>query len=532
MKKIVILGILAVILTALIFAGGNQQKSGAQATDDPNQHYTFTFSMLNWGQLYGTDFNSDAVAQYLQKKFNFDWDVTITTWEDWYQKPVLWVTSGDMPDLVFTNFNFNDYKSWTEQDLLKRLPDGWQQKYPNLARLQESTIVAPAVEKKVPGNPATLLNATFSIMPTKPRIADHNSLIFRKDWARALGMEIKDRYTLQEFVSMVEKFQAQGYSLPGITKGRTEAWNLDTGYALSAFLSSQWPEYGSFTKDPSGKYVWGPDDPKTLELLKYMKSAIDRSVISQNFVSFKNREQDQLFLAGQAFAIYSHHQLDYMYGYMKQFQENTGLDPTEYLQVALLTDPKGNYNSNEVLNFWSCLYFNPALSDAKFARLLSLLDYVGSAEGQDLVRMGIEGKDYTRNGNSITITLPKDVNGNFEPIYKVYPGAGVYSHITICSDDYAVRDPSIPQKYRDISEAMYALKQKIGVDTGTITAYDFDRYFFSGPNYLKFNADVGAELVRVAMMDGNLEVNYKNWLTDMHKVVDPVLTELNAAYGK
>jgi hypothetical protein len=34
------------------------------------------------------------------------------------------------------------------------------------------------------------------------------------------------------------------------------------------------------------------------------------------------------------------------------------------------------------------------------------------------------------------------------------------------------------------------------------------------------------------MMDGDLRTNYNNWLKEMHAVVDPVLAELNAAFGK
>jgi putative aldouronate transport system substrate-binding protein len=511
-------------------ARGGSSQTGA--VDDLSEHYVYSFSMLNWGQIYGTDFNSDDVAQHFQKKFNFEWDTTITTWDDWYQKPVLWITSGDMPDLVFTDFNFNDYKNWADQDLLKRLPDGWKQMYPNLARLQQLSVVAPEVEKRVEGNPATLLNAAFSTLPTSPRIASHYSLFFRKDWAEALGFEIKNQYTLQEFTAMIEKFQAESSSLPGVTRGRTDTWNLSTGGVVNAFVGFQWPNATRFYKDGSGKYVWGPDDPQVLELLKYMKQAIDKGIVSKNFASFRNSEEDSLFASGQAFGMLTHGWIEYVYRYFNQFQEATGLDPFGSLQQATLTDPNGHFSDYEGLNFWACLYFNPKMSDAKFSRLLSILDYIASDEAQDVIRLGFEGKDYTRDGGIITITRAKDASGNFEPISKLYPGAGVYSHITICADEFAAKNPAIPQQYQKYPRTMYDTKQKIGVDTGTVLPYNFDLYFFSGPNFLKFNTDVGGELVRVCMMDGDLTANYNNWLKDMRPVVDPVLAELNAAFGK
>jgi putative aldouronate transport system substrate-binding protein len=331
---------------------------------------------------------------------------------------------------------------------------------------------------------------------------------------------------------MVEKFMTEGSSLPGVTRGRTDTWNLDTGGVASAFLGSQWPNATRFYKDASGKYVWGPDDPRVLELLKYMKQAIDKGIVSKNFASFKNAEQDSLFASGQAFGMYNHGWIEYVYRYFNQFQEATGLDPFDRLQQAVLTDANDHYLGYESLNYWSCLYFNPNLSDAKFSRLLSILDYIASDEGQDIIRLGVEGKDYTRDGDVITITRAKDASGNFEPISKLYPGAGIYSHITICADDFAAKNPAIPQQYHKYPRTIYDTKQKIGVDAGTVQSTDFDLYFFSGPNYLKFNTDVAAELVRVCMMDGDLTANYNNWLKDMHAVADPVLAELNAAFGK
>jgi putative aldouronate transport system substrate-binding protein len=531
--------VLLILTAALAFVpaacsrGGAKGESAQGAEDDLSEHYTFSFAMLNWGQMVGTDFNSDDVAQFFQKKFNFDWDVIQTTWTDWEEKPRIWINSMDMPDLVFDNFNYNDYKNWVDQDLVKRFPDGWKQKYPNLAKVFDGTMLGPELEKRIEGVQAVLPNIIyFDYMPTRPKIAGHFSLFFRKDWAKALGFEIKNQYTLQEFTAMVEKFMAEGSSLPGVTQGKTDTWNLDTSRVSSAFLGTQWVYSGAIYKDDFGKYVWGPDDPRVFELLRNMKDAINKGVVSRNFASFKNEEQDGLFYTGQAFGMFTHGWIDYVFRYFNEFQAATGLDPFECIQQAVLTDPNGHWQEIEMLNYWSCLYFNPKMSDAKFARLLSILDCIASSEGQDVIRLGFEGKDYTRDGETITITRPKDENGNFKDVATLYPGAGIFSHVTICQNNFADRSPATPQRYFEPVNTMYATKQKIGVDTGTVRAYNFETFFFDGPNYLKFNIDVGAELVRVAMMDGDLRTNYNNWLKEMHAVVDPVLAELNAAFGK
>ncbi|MDR1505980.1 MAG: hypothetical protein LBI67_02655 [Treponema sp.] len=507
--------------------------------DDMSQRHHFTFAMLNWGQLNKStpDYNSDDVARIFEEKLNFDWDIIQTTWADWIEKPRIWINSGDMPDMMFVNFNFKDIQSWMEQDLVKRLPDNWKTRYPNITNVYERTVVGPALEKAIPGNAAFLPNVVFFNMPTRPNLVSHFALFFRKDWAKALGFEVKDQYTLKEFTGMIEKFQAQGASLPGAGGGRVDTWNLDTRRVAETFLLYQWADSGvgqnqKFYKDSSGKYVWGADDPQVLPLLQNMKDAINKGIVSRNFASFSNEEQDDLFFAGQAFGAFTGGWSEFVYRSYNRFQDITGLDPFECIQEATLTDAEGDYKPYEELNFFAGIVFNPKMDDAKFDRLLKFLDFVVSDEGQNLARMGIEGKDYTRNGDAITITRAKGDGGNFEEIYNIYPFTGNLSHLLICADNFSSQSPAIPQKYRDAVDTMYATKQKIGVDTGMVKNFNFDLYFFDGPNYLKFNAiNIGDEMIRVATMDGDLKTNYERWLRDMHVMVDPVLKELNDAFG-
>jgi putative aldouronate transport system substrate-binding protein len=482
--------------------------------------------------MHGTDFISDELAQYFQKKFNFEWDVIPTTFADWGEKARIWITAGDMPDMIWADLNQNDYKNWVAQDLLKRLPDNWKQKYPNLVKAYDASPIGPYLEGQVGGTTAVIPNPIFFNKPTSPKLASHGSLFFRKDWAKALGFEIKDTYTLGEVNAMVEKFMAEGSSLPGVTQGRVDTWNLDTNDVVGAYLTSQWADANGFYKDATGKYVWGPDDPKTFELVKGMKDAINRGIVSRNFASFRNDEETQLFYTGQAFATMASGYAEFVYKDYNRFQDTLGLDPFEHIQQAVLIDADGYVQGYDSLNYWSCYYFSPELTDAKMERILTIMNYVASDEGQDIVRLGFEGKDYTRDGNTVTINRPLDANGNFISLYEMYPGSGIYSHMAVCADDFVARNPAIPERYHNTVRTMYATKQRLGVDSGVMKDFNFELTFFDGPNKVKFNTDVGGELVRVCLMDGDLKTNYDNWLRDMRPVVDPVLKELNDAFGK
>lgn len=438
-----------------------------------------------------------------------------------------------MPDMLFTDFNYKDYTSWVNQDLVKRFPDNWKTKYPNLGYVYDQTMLGPALEDVVAGNTAVFPNIIFFTKPTNPKIAPHYSIYFRKDWASALGFDIKDQYTLVEMEEMIEKFMQDGSSLDGVETGKIDTWNLDTGRVSGVYISSQWADWSRFYKDDTGKYVWGPDDPRVFPMLQHMKEGIDKGIVSKNFASFQNEEQDDLFYAGQAFSIWSHGWVGPINGNYDKFTKNTGQEALDSIQEAVLTDTDGHFQEYEQLNYWSCMVFDPKLSDAKFDRLLSLSDYVVTTEAQEIARMGIEGKDWERDGDTYKIIRDKDPEtGGFVDLGLLYPGAGVYGSFFILGDDFAARNPAIRPEYHKVARTMYNTKQKIGIDTGTVKSYNFETYFFDGPNYTRLNINLGNDMVQLCMQDGDLRTNFDAWLKDRHVVVDPVLDELNAAFGK
>lgn len=501
------------------------------AAADASEHYVFKYAFI--GADASKNYNEDEVAKHFQDKFNFEWDIIPLTWSDWVEKARVWISAEDMPDLLFADFNFKDYKSWIEQDLIKRYPDNWKKTYPNLGGVYDQTNLGPALETVIEGNQAVFPNIIFFKKPTNPMITPHFSLYFRKDWAKALGFDIKDQYTLVEVEEMIEAFMEKGSTLDGVETGKIDTWNLDTGRVSGVYMGSQWTNWGRFYKDGTGNYVWGCDDPRIFDMLKHMKSGIDKGIVSRNFAQFQNEEQDDLFYAGQAFAIWSHGWVGPVAGNFDKFNKNTGLEALDCIQEAVLTDPDGHFQEYEQLNYWSCLLFDPRLSDAKFDRLLSLLDYVVTDPAQEYIRMGIEGRDWERDGGNYKIIREKDPEtGNFIGLGKLYPGRDVYHSFCILGDDWAARDPAIKPEYHKVARTMYDTKQRIGIDSGTLQPYNFETYFFDGPNYKMFNFRLGDELVQLCMAEGDLKTNFENWIKDKRPLVDPVLAELNAAYGK
>jgi ABC-type glycerol-3-phosphate transport system substrate-binding protein len=120
----------------LVLAGcSNKGTQPAQSggADDLSEQFTYSFALVNSGQFTegAQDFNSDVIAKHFEEKFNFKFgDVTLMTWSDWQERPRIWIASGDMPDFLQTNFNYEDYKNWYDQDLLKKIPLGLADQIP------------------------------------------------------------------------------------------------------------------------------------------------------------------------------------------------------------------------------------------------------------------------------------------------------------------------------------------------------------------------------------------------------------------
>ena len=53
-----------------------------------------------------------------------------------------------MPDAMFWNFNYADYKNYTSQGLIKQLPADYESKYPNLTKAINRSGIAPYLKQK------------------------------------------------------------------------------------------------------------------------------------------------------------------------------------------------------------------------------------------------------------------------------------------------------------------------------------------------------------------------------------------------
>lgn len=475
----------------------------------------------------GYDYQNDQMVTYFQDKFNVTLELIPISWSNWTDKNRVWISSGDMPDITFWDFNYTDYNNYAEQGLIRELPEGIDEKYPNLAAEMKKTQISDFVKANMDGKLYMVPKVVFFDKPADI-ITSHISIYYRKDWADKVGIEVGNTISLAELAQLSKAFSEQDPG--GNGAGKTVGFASTPTNVLNTYLSVYSPSYANFYKK-DGSYVWGPADPKTLEGLKALKTAIDDEVIYRDFFTAKApADYLQLFYAGKTGIINHMAAYGMVYQVAKDFgKANPDLNPEEAVGVCVPVDDAGMWHGQEATNYWAASLFNPSIDDEKMDRILALMDYVSTQEGQDIINIGFEGKDYTKENDQITITRDLDSEGNFIPMSDSYKSFFFWAWFTVLWDNYDVNNPSIPDYVKETVSDLYQVRAA----STDISMVDFDLLTFSAPNIDKSRSiKIDEELTQVVLKDGDLEQNWNEWVKSKEPIINPSLDELNEAFAK
>ncbi len=475
----------------------------------------------------GVDYNRDELSRHFLEKFNIEWEPIHLTWDNWDEKIRIWVNSGDMPGFVMWNFNYGDYMNYIQQGLIRQLPQDWEERWPNMAKVYRNTGIADSLEERA-GAAYMIPRVTYFDPPTDPLVT-HTNLWIRQDWAREVGFPVKEKYSPKEIMEYARLIKAA--DLAG--NGKTLAIDMGSDNLAVLFISPYNVQYSSFHKGADGKYVWGAAEESTLEGLKLYSQAYREGLIDPDFFSLKNREELSHYYSGAAGVIYYQGFGRSLKLISERYVANAGGNPKTDLHMAYLVGDDGRFYSKEISNYWTASIFSPTMPEDKFQRLMDLLEYSASQEGQNLIRMGFEGKDWEFDENgSVSILRPKDEEGNFVNLDTIYPSLDpLYNNLSILPDGFDLIDPSLDKELMRIVDARFAGKQKDGCDQGTIARIDWDLNFFTSPNYEKAKYKYGEEFAKLVVMDGDIEANWRAWVKEKMPQVSLVLAELNAAFA-
>jgi len=415
--------------------------------------------------------------------------------------------------------------------LLKELPEGWRERWPNIAASQKLAGVADYVSKQV-GSDNILFKPIMANNYPVDTLINHWGVWYRADWFRAVGAEIKDHYTTEELMDIARKIKQQD---PGKVGAALIPIVVPTSELPVIFIhpnATHYQEVSQFYQDANGVFQWGLADPEILEGLKLWRQAYDEGLLHPEFYNlpYGAETEAQTYTAGissmsvaAGMASVGTRQASFMGANLK-------VDPNEALNFAFFTDKNGVYRANEIPNFAGSLIFNPKIDDAKLERILDLLDATATDEGQNIINMGLEGVDWEKGADGKIVNLNGDLQVSDK--YKSIPN--LWTPLLRLRDDYQLINPTLPQIWRDKARNQYIQKTELTDPNNpeVFAKLDPDVYFYSSQARTRAVMNIPTELAGIVLKGPDVEANWKAWLKDKMPLIQPVLDELTAMKKK
>jgi len=522
--------LIAFLLVSLAVCGGlGRNVVSAESADKDYERVVITYTCPQ--VVAGYDYNTgDDYSKFILKKFNFEFQGTNVPWGEWNNILSTQIMAQDMTDLAIFNYTDGtaaDAAKFVEQGLLKKLPDDWKTRWPNVAKVYGTTTLGPKLEELFGGTYFIPRARFFYNLPGDP-LANHWSLWMRSDWVTAVGKEVKNHYTIPEVLEIAALIKEKD---PGNIGAALAPMSMTAANAATFFLRANSTYWDSFYKGADGKYVWGAAADETLQGLKYWYQAYSTGVLDPEFYLLDyEKDMEKFQTLGTAGISYLGGQTADVENYRILFQRRTGINSDAFL-LATLLGADGNYHQRDLINFWGAVCFKPDVKDEVFERWMDLMEFTASPDGYPGTQMGLKGVDWDRdaNGNIISLVPPGTLLAGAVGEGK-YPSLGHVLGSVILWDDLAFDNPNIAKRYRDESRALYANRYEFSTPE-TFAKVDWNLWMHNTENMRRAKgidyATEFANMVTTATSEANLVEIYNNWLASQACLIQPVLDELN-----
>ena len=480
----------------------------------------------------GLDYtHGNEYYEWWSETFNVTWDVTSLTFDNWVERMNTWINADDLPDWSVWNFVPGDAANYAEQGLVMEMPDGWKEEYPNLAAAATCT---PANEyyENLYGGMYYFFRPVFANNFPADTITSHISMFMRTDLAEEAGYDLTENIesntiSLTEFIEYMQAIKDAGlmeYPWFDLSGSIGQVVDRVSGYA--GVLGS------SYYKGEDGQYHWGPAEESSgiKEALRQIKGAYDNGLLYPEFYTLQEPDDaGHFYAAGDAAATMESGMAAYFDRYEQNMQQNLGLSFWDTSDVFILTDDEGISHEQPSTNYWACNILSPYLDETKYERIMSIWDYGCTEEGQLRIRLGVPDVDwkYDENGD-IQVTLEEQGYATLEDKYtSLYPITG---NMFILSDDYSFINPGFTEQARDKVADIYT--KRAAITSSKDQEPDWDLLSYSSQAMNLASMTYADEYANIITKSGDFDTNYDQWVSDKMSMIQPVLDELNAAFGE
>lgn len=318
----------------------------------------------------------DEIADLIVEEFGLRMETEAPGWNEWNERLMARVASGTLPD-VFVGYGPMAgavYRQWIDEGLLLSF-NNHAHEYPALAGYLERY-------------PQQQVDGRWYSVPVED-VTDH-AMILRADWLEELGMPVPQ--TLDELTA-VARAMAQEFGVNPITSSAPHTAGFFWLNALFYTHGSRWNDW--VNRDGAWLPSWIAGESR--ETLRYMRTLYREGLLDPDFLTNTDAQKRELFAHGEAGIVF-HNEVD------RYIEELAARDPRGRIVLAAPPSGTGGRGMWGLDGYFSSIMVRADLARDKRDAFLSFLNYLHTADGEELFLLGIEDVHYSR------------TNGRLEPL--------------------------------------------------------------------------------------------------------------------
>lgn len=460
MKKRRVQTVLASALTVSLVAGcaggSNPQTGAGEGGGEPSGPTKITI-MAN---LHTPEVPDPTIEKMLEEKTNTDLTIQWVPDGSYEEKLNASFATGTLPQVVYMK---NQTSLLMFRDAIRN-DQFWEigpllNDYPNLKNLDPNVLNNVSVDGKI-----------YSLYQERP--LSRQGLIYRKDWADALGLSAPKN--LEELYNMAKAFKEQDPDKNGKadTIGFTDRSDLVYG-AFKTLASYHGVPNNWGIQD--GKLIPEFMDPAYIEAMKYVRKLHQEGLINQDFPVTSKTDQQNLFITGKA-GLYVGAMGDVVSLHQKMVEVNPNIELDVQNRIE---GPKG-------LGIWAIPGYGSAVlfpksaikSEAELRAILSFFDQLMSPELANLIYYGVEGKHYTLKDGKAEVTKDTKLQEREVKAYQALqiggpstikmleslftlPAKEKAEKLTLDNNQFLIHDPTAPLDSKTYTERGTRLQEII-----------------------------------------------------------------------
>jgi len=386
-------------------SGGGSSSSTKPVADLPVIDVTFSNYAVN---LDNQGIMQDRIKQYIEDKFKIKLTYTTGFPEDYASKIMTSMAAGEAADLINAPLAMvqENYGRWVEEGLivdLKAKVDAEPERYSALKLMLDHPYAQPT-NKLLTGNPDAY-NAVYALSNNRRTFG---GIMFNGYYLKALNLQVPT--TIGEFEQVLRAIKngdpdgnGKKDTVP-FTFRTYSGTNMDN--TIGPFFKSNGTLPYGYYLNASGKWEDGAISDKSREIYTMLADWYKEGLIDPEVMTIPTTQPDNDFAAGKVAAVDVMAPVPGQYKYefdlfKKKYTEATPADMP--MLAAPLKGFNGEYAVDRAVPFSaSMLTFIPT-STKDPDRMVDLLNWLVSDEGQTTLSYGVEGIHYT-----------KDASGNMQ----------------------------------------------------------------------------------------------------------------------